>query len=71
MDIEFVGNDTKLYSDFTYVITCDYDNFGGKVDIDKMDYLNRINVKVYEGDESEQLLFDGSGLEYLCWKNWE
>lgn len=71
MDIEFVCNDENIYSDFTYVITGDYDNFGGKVDIDKMDYLNRINVKVYEGDESEQLLFDGNGLEYLGWKNWE
>lgn len=51
MDIEFVGNDENFYSDFTYVITGEYDNFGGKVDIDKLDYLNRINVKVYDGDE--------------------
>lgn len=43
----------------------------GKFDIDKLDYLNRINVKVYDGDESGQLLFDGNGLEYLGWKNWE
>ena len=71
MDIEFVGNDTKLYSDFTYVITGEYDNFGGKFDIDKLDYLNRINVKVYDGDEQGELLFDGNGLEYLGWKNWE
>ena len=71
MDIEFVGNDENLYSDFTYVITGDYDNFGGKFDIDKTDYLMRINVKVYDGDEQGQLLFDGSGLEYLGWKNWE
>lgn len=71
MDIEFVGNDTKLYSDFTYVITGEYDNFGGKVGIDKLDYLTRINVKVYDGDEQGELLFDGSGLEYMGWKNWE
>ena len=71
MDIEFIGNDENFYSDFTYVITGDYGNFGGKVDIDKLDYLNRINVKVYDGDEQGELLFDGSGLEYLNLKNWE
>lgn len=71
MDIEFIGNDENFYSDFTYVITGEYDNFGGKVDIDKLDYLNRINVKVYDGDEHGQPLFDGNGLEYLDWKNWE
>lgn len=71
MDIEFVDNDTKLYSDFTYVITGEYDNFGSKFDIDEDDYLNRINVKVYWGDEQGELLFDCSGLEYLNLKNWE
>lgn len=73
MDIEFVDADANLYSDFTYVIIGEYDNFGGKVDIDKLDYLNRINVKVYDGDEQDEdeLLFDGSGLDYLNWKHWE
>lgn len=71
MDIEFVNVDDSIYGDFTYVITGEYDNFGGKSDVDKLDYLNRINVKVYDGDEHGQLLFDGSGLEYLGWKNWE
>lgn len=71
MDIEFVDVDKKLCSDFVYVITGEYDNFGGKVDIDKIDYLNRINVKVYCGDEQGELLFDGSGLDYLSWKHWE
>lgn len=71
MDIEFIGNDENPYSDFTYVITGEYDNFGGKSDVDKLDYLNRINVKVYDGDEQGQLLFDGGGLEYLGWKNWK
>lgn len=71
MDIEFVNADTKLCSDFVYVITGEYDNFGGKFDIEKIDYLNRINVKVYCGDEKGELLFDGSGLEYLNWKHWE
>lgn len=71
MDIEFVGNDANFYSDFTYVITGEYDNFGGKFDIDNVDYLNRINVKVYDGDEQGQLLFNGNGVEYLGWKNLE
>lgn len=69
MDIEFVNADDNIYGDFTYVITGECDNFGGKFDIDKLDYLNRINVKVYCGDEGDELLFDGSGLEYLGWKN--
>ena len=69
--LEFVDADKKLFSDFVYVITGEYDNFGGKVDIDKFDYLNRINDKVYCGDEQGELLFDGSGLEYLNWKHWE
>lgn len=67
MDIEFVSTDEKFYSDFTYVITGEYDNFNGKFGIGKIDYLNRINVKVYSGDEHGELLFDGSGLEYLNW----
>lgn len=71
IDIEFIDADKKLFSDFVYVITGEYDNFGGKVGIGKIDYLNRINVKVYCGDEQGELLFDGSGLEYLSWKNWE
>lgn len=71
MDIEFIGNDENPDGDFTYVITGEYDNFGGKSDIDKLDYLNRINVKVYSGDEQGQLLFDGSGLEYQDWESWE
>lgn len=70
-DIEFVGNDANFYTDFTYVITGEYDNFGGKFDIDNVDYLNRINVKVYSGDENDELLFNGNGVEYLGWKNLE
>lgn len=71
MDIEFVGNDANFYTDFTYVITGEYDNFGGKFDIDNVDYLNRINVKVYSGDENDELLFDGNGFDYLNWNNCE
>lgn len=71
IDIEFVNTDTKLCSDFVYIITGEYDNFGGKVDIDKADYLNRINVKVYSGDENDELLFNGNGVEYLGWKSLE
>lgn len=68
IDIEFVDNDDKLCGDFIYVITGEYGNFGGKVDVDKHDYLNRINVKVYRGDEQEEPLFNGNGLDYLNWK---
>ena len=48
-----------------------YKKLNGKFDIGKVDYLNRINVKVYCGDEQGELLFDGSGFEYLNWKHWE
>lgn len=68
IDIEFIDADKNLFSDFVYVITGEYDNFGGKVGIDKFDYLNRINVKVYCGDEQGEPLFDGSGLDYLNWE---
>lgn len=33
--------------------------------------LDGYDVKVYDGDEQGELLFDGSGLEYMGWKNWE
>lgn len=71
VDIEFIDADTKIFSYFVYVITGEYDNFGGKFDIGETDYLNRINVKVYCEDEQGKLLFDGSGLEYLNWKHWD
>lgn len=71
MDIEFVDTDAKLYSYFTYVITGEYDNFGEKLDIDNVEYLIRINVKVYCGDENDELLFDGNGFDYLEWKYWK
>lgn len=69
MDIEFIGNDENLCGDFTYVITGEYDNFGGKSDVDNVEYLIRINVKVYCGDENDELLFDGNGFDYLEWKH--
>lgn len=69
MDIEFVNADDSIYGDFTYVITGECDNFGGKLDIDNVEYLIRINVKVYCGDEGDELLFDGNGFDYLEWKH--
>ena len=68
IDIEFVDNDDELCVGYIFVVTGEYDNFGEKVDVNKHDYLNRINVKVYRKDEQEKLLFDGSGLDYLNWK---
>lgn len=68
VDIEFVDNDDKLCGNYIYVVTGEYDNFGEKVDVNKHDYLNRINVKVYRGDEQEEPLFNGNGLDYLNWK---
>lgn len=67
IDIEFIDNDDKQCGDFTYIITGEYDTSSIKADIDDGDYLNRINVKVYRGNEQEKLLFDGNGLDYLNW----
>ena len=44
-----------------------YDNFGGKVGIGAEEYLSRINIKVYEGDENGNLVFEGGAAECLAW----
>lgn len=67
IDIEFVNADDKVYTNYTYVITGEYANYGGILDIDAEDYLDRINVKVYYGDEGDYVLFDGSAEEYAEW----
>lgn len=67
IDIEFVNADDKVYADYTYIITGEYANYGGKLDIDAEDYLDSINVKVYHGDEGDDILFDGSAKEYAEW----
>lgn len=67
IDIEFVDADDKIYADYTYVITGEYANYGGKLNIDAEDYLNGINIKVYRGDEGENLLFDGNAGKYVEW----
>lgn len=50
-----------------YVVTGAYDNFGGKVSIGAEEYLSRINIKVYEGDENGNLVFEGGAAECLAW----
>lgn len=67
IDIEFVNADDKVYANYTYVITGEYANYGGILDIDAEDYLDSINVKVYYGDEGDYVLFDGSAEEYAEW----
>lgn len=44
-----------------------YCKFGGKVGIGAEEYLSRINIKVYEGDENENLVFEGGAAECLAW----
>ena len=58
-DIEFIGEDNVPSASYTYVVTGAYDNFGGKVSIGAEEYLSRINIKVYEGDENGNLVFEG------------
>lgn len=65
MDIEFTSTDDDIFTDFTYVITGEYANYGGKEDINSDEYMDRINVKVYYGDD--YLLFDGSAKDYASW----
>lgn len=66
-DIEFIGEDNVPSASYTYVVTGAYDNFGGKVGIGAEEYLSRINIKVYEGDENENLVFEGGAAECLAW----
>ena len=66
-DIEFIGEDNVPSASYTYVVTGAYDNFGGKVSIGAEEYLSRINIKVYEGDENGNLVFDGGAAECLTW----
>ena len=64
-DIEFIGEDNVPSASYTYVVTGAYDNFGGKVGISAEEYLSRINIKVYEGDENGNLVFEGGAAECL------
>ena len=66
-DIEFIGEDNVPSASYTYVVTGAYDNFGGKVSIGAEGYLSRINIKVYEGDENGNLVFEGGAAECLTW----
>ena len=65
-DIEFIGEDNVPSASYTYVVTGAYDNFGGKVSIGAEEYLSRINIKVYEGDENGNLVFEGGAAECLA-----
>ena len=67
VDIEFIGEDNVPSASYTYVVTGAYDNFGGKVSIGAEEYLSRINIKVYEGDENGNLVFEGGAAECLAW----
>ena len=66
-DIEFIEEDNVPSASYTYVVTGAYDNFGGKVSIGAEEYLSRINIKVYEGDENGNLVFEGGAAECLTW----
>lgn len=61
-DIEFIGEDNVPSASYTYVVTGAYDNFGGKDSIGAEEYLSRINIKVYEGDENGNLVFEAEPL---------
>lgn len=65
--IDFIGEDNVPSASYTYVVTGAYDNFGGKVSIGAEEYLSRINIKVYEGDENGNLVFEGGAAECLAW----
>lgn len=59
--------DSMPSASYTYVVTGAYDNFGGKDSIGAEEYLSRINIKVYEGDENGNLVFEGGAAECLAW----
>lgn len=66
-DIEFIGEDNVPSASYTYVVTGAYDNFGGREILGAEEYLSRINIKVYEGDENGNLVFEGGAAECLAW----
>lgn len=51
-DIEFIDSDTNIWSDYVYVITGKYDDFGGKTSIDAETYLYRIGIECYDSIDS-------------------
>lgn len=65
--VGILGEDNVPSASYTYVVTGAYDNFGGKVSIGAEEYLSRINIKVYEGDENGNLVFEGGAAECLAW----
>lgn len=62
-----IGEDNVPSASYTYVVTGAYDNFGGKEILGAEEYLSRINIKVYEGDENGNLVFEGGAAECLAW----
>ena len=67
IDIEFIGHDDNCYCDYTYVVTGDYANYGGKINIDGATYLSRITVDVYAGSENDTKIFSGNADKFIDW----
>ena len=67
IDIEFIGNNANYYRDYTYIITGNYANYGGKISIDGTTYLNSIIVDVYEGFENDIKIFTGNADSFIEW----
>ena len=67
IDIEFIGHDDNCYCDYTYVVTGEYANYGGKINIDGATYLSRITVDVYAGSENDTKIFSGDADNFIDW----
>ena len=67
IDIEFISHNDNYYRDYTYIITGNYANYGGKIGIDGATYLNSITVDVYEGSENDTKIFAGNADRFIDW----
>ena len=67
IDIEFISHNDNYYRDYTYIITGNYANYGGKIGIDGATYLNSITVDVYEGSENDTKIFTGNADRFIDW----
>lgn len=67
MEEETIATFYRHWDGYPSCHAIDIANFGGKVGIGAEEYLSRINIKVYEGDENGNLVFEGGAAECLAW----
>ena len=69
-DLENLMNESAIYAakaGRSFIQQEDINRSFVKVGIGAEEYLSRINIKVYEGDENGNLVFEGGAAECLAW----